>query len=48
MKKITIGRNSSNDIVINDTMVSRFHCEIIQESGRIKIVDLGLCNILGS
>ena len=44
MKKITIGRNSSNDIVINDTMVSRFHCEIIQESGTIKIVDLNSSN----
>ena len=44
MRKITIGRNSSNDIVINDTMVSRFHCEIIQESGRIKIVDLNSSN----
>lgn len=44
MKRITIGRSSDNNVVINNHMVSRYHCEIIQESNRIKIVDLNSLN----
>lgn len=44
MKRITIGRSSDNNVVINNSMVSRYHCEIIQESNRIKIVDLNSSN----
>lgn len=44
MKKITIGRSSDNNVVINNNMVSRYHCEIIQESDQIKIVDLNSSN----
>lgn len=44
MKRITIGRSSDNNLVINNNMVSRYHCEIIQESNRIKIVDLNSSN----
>ena len=44
MKRITIGRSSDNNVVINNNMVSRYHCEIIQESNRIKIVDLNSSN----
>lgn len=44
MKKITIGRSSDNNVVINNNMVSRYHCELIQEANGIKIVDLNSSN----
>lgn len=40
MKIITIGRSSSNDVNINDPLVSRAHCQIIQDdNGRFRLVD---------
>lgn len=44
MRVITIGRHPDNNVVINNNMVSRHHCEIIQESTGIKIVDLDSLN----
>lgn len=37
---VTIGRNMSNDIVINDQYVSRQHAEIRMEDGKFFIHDL--------
>lgn len=40
MKIITVGRSSGNDVNINDPMVSRSHCQIIQDdNGRYRLVD---------
>ncbi len=44
MRRITIGRNPDNNIVINDNTVSRYHCEIIQEANQIKLIDLNSSN----
>lgn len=42
---ITVGRGSGNDVVINDPLVSRTHCQIVQDdSGRFKLVDLNSRN----
>lgn len=40
----TIGRLDTNDIVIEDPMVSRLHAEIRPESGSFTVVDLGSTN----
>jgi pSer/pThr/pTyr-binding forkhead associated (FHA) protein len=40
----TIGRGSSNDIVLNDPSASRKHAEIRWEAGRLVIKDLGSTN----
>lgn len=40
MKTIKIGRSSSNDVNINDPLVSRAHCQIIQEdNGSFRLID---------
>ncbi|MDR1552068.1 MAG: FHA domain-containing protein [Prevotellaceae bacterium] len=45
MKVITIGRNPANDIVINDPLVSRHHCQIIQDDyGNFRLADFGSKN----
>jgi hypothetical protein len=45
MKVITFGRSSSSDIVINDRLVSRVHCQIIQyDNGSFGIADFGSTN----
>ncbi len=41
---IHIGRHTSNDIVINDQRVSRYHAEIKFERGQFVIYDLGSLN----
>ncbi len=41
---IHIGRHTSNDIVINDRRVSRYHAEIRYEQGQFKLYDLGSLN----
>jgi hypothetical protein len=41
---ITIGRLSTNDIVLADSNVSRRHAELRQESGTWTLVDLGSTN----
>lgn len=41
MKVITIGRSQDNDICINDSQVSRYHCQIVQyDNDTFAIVDL--------
>lgn len=37
---IHIGRNTANDIVLNDPKISRFHCEIRYENGEFVLYDL--------
>lgn len=45
MKVITIGRSSNNDVVIDDTKVSRHHLQIIQDDcGNFRISDFGSAN----
>ncbi|MDR1810326.1 MAG: FHA domain-containing protein [Prevotella sp.] len=44
MKLITIGRDTDNSIVINDSKVSRHHLQIICEGDNFRIVDLGSTN----
>ena len=45
MKVITIGRNSKNDVKINDRNVSNHHLQIIQtDKGDFKLVDLDSTN----
>lgn len=40
MKVINIGRSSSNDICIQDNLVSRIHCQLIQDDrGNVTILD---------
>lgn len=41
MKIITIGRSSSNDVIINDPLVTRkTHCQIIQDdNGSFRLID---------
>jgi adenylate cyclase len=42
---LTVGRGTANDLVLNDTSVSRFHCVIKQlEDGRYGIADRGSTN----
>lgn len=45
MKIVTIGRDPGNDVVINDSVVSRWHCEIIQDdSGNFLLKDIQSTN----
>jgi len=40
MKIITIGRSSGNNVVISDSMVSKSHCQIIQDNnGNYRLID---------
>ena len=42
---LTVGRGTANDLVLNDTSVSRFHCVIKKlEDGRFSIADRGSTN----
>ncbi len=41
---ITLGRDITNDIVINDPEVSRHHCRLTQGGGGFTIEDLGSTN----
>ncbi|MGI9534233.1 MAG: FHA domain-containing protein [Thermodesulfobacteriota bacterium] len=43
-ESISIGRDTENDILINNLAVSRFHAKIHKESGKIIIKDLGSAN----
>lgn len=44
-KRITIGRGSTNDIVLNDASVSKLHAAIsIDRDGNAKLADLGSAN----
>jgi len=42
--RLTIGRSKSNDIVINDCFLSRFHAAIYDDNGKIIYKDLGSSN----
>lgn len=44
MDIVRIGRSSDNDIVFNETEVSRYHCELYCSNGRVYIKDLGSTN----
>jgi clan AA aspartic protease (TIGR02281 family) len=45
MKVVTIGRHSSNDVVIGDTKVSRHHLQIIRDdAGNFRVTDCGSTN----
>lgn len=45
MKRISIGRNTANDLIVDDASVSRVHAElIIYSDGRISISDLNSKN----
>lgn len=45
MKIITIGRSSSNDVCVDDMLVSRTHCRIYQDdSGEFGLVDMNSKN----
>jgi ABC-type multidrug transport system ATPase subunit len=42
--RLTIGRDSSNDVVLGDPNVSRFHAEVIATDGAVELHDLGSRN----
>jgi len=42
-----IGRNQTNDVVVNDKRVSRYHAEIRYEHGQFMLYDLGSTNGVG-
>ena len=42
--EMTIGRDSSADITVNDISISRKHAKITKEDGKVRIVDLGSSN----
>jgi aspartyl protease family protein len=44
MKVITIGRDTDNDVVINDAKVSRHHLQIVSDGGNYRIVDFNSSN----
>ncbi|MDR1169679.1 MAG: FHA domain-containing protein [Prevotellaceae bacterium] len=45
MKVITVGRNPGNNVVINDSLVSRHHLQIIQDDyGNFRLADFGSKN----
>ena len=40
MKTITIGRSQDNDVVLDDSQISRHHCELVQyDDGKVAISD---------
>ena len=42
--EVSIGRDPSNQIVVNDPSVSRRHCRLSRMAGRVTITDLGSLN----
>jgi ABC-type multidrug transport system ATPase subunit len=42
--RITIGRDASNDVVIDHPIVSKQHAEIIKQDGKVFLVDVGSTN----
>ena len=44
MKIITIGRDLSNDIIIEDERVSRHHLQLVERDGTYQAVDLDSTN----
>ncbi len=43
-QELTIGRNASSDLTVQDLSLSRKHCKIIKEGDRFKIIDLESLN----
>ena len=44
MKVVTIGRDTGNDIVIDDGKVSRHHMQLICEKGKFRVADMNSTN----
>ena len=42
--QLSLGRDGSNDIVVDDRGVSGFHANIFFENGKVEVVDLGSTN----
>ncbi len=42
--RITIGRDASNDVLIDHPVVSKKHAEIVKQDGKVFVVDLGSTN----
>lgn len=40
----SIGRTDQNDLTLRDASVSRSHCRLLEEDGRLMIVDTGSTN----
>src|SRR5437879_369074 len=43
-ERTVIGKHESADLVLTETTVSRFHCEIVVKDGRASVRDLGSRN----
>jgi ABC transport system ATP-binding/permease protein len=43
-ERLTIGRDPSSDLLLEDPNVSRFHAEVSSDEGRVELVDLGSRN----
>jgi ABC transport system ATP-binding/permease protein len=43
-RRLTIGRDPTNDVVLADPNVSRFHAEVVAKDGAIELMDLGSRN----
>ena len=43
-RRVRIGTAPDNDLVLTDTTVSRYHCELLPASGAIDVVDCGSTN----
>jgi ABC transport system ATP-binding/permease protein len=43
-ERLTVGRDSTNDVVLADPNVSRFHAEVVKVDGRVELRDLGSRN----
>src|SRR5690348_10262790 len=41
---VRIGSHASNDVVITDPMVSRFHCQIVRGAGGFRVLDTSSLN----
>ena len=44
LDRLTIGRDRSNDVVLDDPNVSRFHAEVVRDGERVALYDLGSRN----
>src|SRR5881396_1610939 len=44
LERCTIGSHPSNDLIVDDPTVSRFHCELTVAGDRVRLRDLGSRN----
>ena len=42
--RLSIGTHASNDLVLRDPFVSRFHCELVANEERVRVRDVGSSN----